>query len=158
MLGADSCAGSVRQFSVRAVQPRAVRRAQSTWSWQNLAQGITTHSHGWESLLCLLHTSGPSAFRIIRSVKMNVAMLMVTKTRAPWPLPVTRSFFTRGSCGSPRQLTTPDVVHPMPLLVLPYSQGVRIHPDQDEDPDGNEEDSRVMCKLARKSLPRSPPP
>ena len=74
------------------------------------------------------------------------------------------SFFTLGVHGSPRQWTAQaqymeegDVVHPVPLLVLPYSQAVRIHPDQVEEPDEDEEDSRVMRKLVKNSPPPSPP-
>ena len=33
--------------------------------------------------LCVQHATGPSTLRIIRSVKMCVAMLMRTKTSAP---------------------------------------------------------------------------
>ena len=36
-------------------------------------------------------------------------------------------------------------VHPVELLMLPYSQAVRIHPHQDEEPDEDEEDHRAMC-------------
>ena len=74
------------------------------------------------------------------------------------------SFFTLGVHGSPRQWTAQaqyteegDVVHSVSLLVLPYFQAVRIHPDQVEEPDEDEEGSRVIRKLVKQSPPPLPP-